>query len=408
MNYANVTQLEQEIEGLKHKIDMQKKKNATLSKQIEIKLSAIPPQPRPQLQPECAEYPGVAKVQNMDSENALCNAKARITKVSELLQRCKNLFEECQTPVSSRTGIYKLEGQIQKTRTLLMHKIDELIGLSRKTIFNLDVSKVLTCPENTDLWCEQLPPEQVSVLLDYVKHIVRVFTNLYGLPTPCRFDVRENAIYDMSTGVSHKLVETNYMAYKKDETLRAALAIFCVLTESIDLSLSSKENNANVDTDYDKNILKSLTNLFSRINMKHVDNSTEIPVIFRPGSSGPSEIPGGKTQYLYSSFIVEARYNNPDHPEVKCEILYHPYSSRDQEGNIENLSTRIIIGNHPYILSSGENKRSDTIMIDRTTQFPEWFMTSSYRFYTLNNNNRIYNNIDAGKTWTIELYLMFQ
>lgn len=119
---------------------------------------------------------------------------------------------------------HNLEENTRKCRSQLLSQISKIANLSPTTIFNLDLTKVLTNPERSSDWGSQLPPEQLSVLLEYINHILDVFILYYNIPI-ARYNVNnvDGIICDLLTSNTYKMIETNYMLYKKEQTLSTAV-----------------------------------------------------------------------------------------------------------------------------------------------------------------------------------------
>jgi hypothetical protein len=97
--------------------------------------------------------------------------------------------------------------------------------LSPTTIFNIDLSKlkILDNPKKISEWVKKLPPEKLSVIIDYISHIIKLFVKYHFLPLRCEFRENEGTIIDKPTGKILKMYEDNYRLFKKDQSLVTTL-----------------------------------------------------------------------------------------------------------------------------------------------------------------------------------------
>ena len=189
-------------------IEQQRKKNLVLFKELHHSINDIQKQ-NDQLQ---LQLHSIIEFQ-LERLNEL---RALITQITQI-KRIKN--EKLVTSVVNvKKNITAKHKQIQHIKMQLLSKVQRICGLTDSSIFNLS-----NIPEDYKEWKTKLTPEQVSVIISYIMHVIRLFEIYENVPT--RYKVTQNRVYDPVYKISYKLHETNYRAFKNEGTLEKTIQV---------------------------------------------------------------------------------------------------------------------------------------------------------------------------------------
>jgi hypothetical protein len=260
-NYNNILDLKREIQNIEREIENEINSNEKLSQIINSDIEKN----KDEMNKICAlnkNYAEKIKLEKLisDTENELKKTSDELqTKINLVQEQLKTITKNIDETHRETTIDYsptlesiqcneKIEKIITKLRSQLLQKIGKIANITDKTIFNINLSKVLSENSSQNDWIDKLSPEQVSVLLGYVYSITQLFIKYYQMTV--RYVFYPEYIFDPVTDYKFKLFEKNYKQFKQNKTLDQT--IVCLRVMLIDLIyLSGKKISSQEETQWD-------------------------------------------------------------------------------------------------------------------------------------------------------------
>jgi hypothetical protein len=116
---------------------------------------------------------------------------------------------------------------VKRIQSQLMGKLAQIANITENTIFNINLSNVLSANSTQSDWVNKLAPEQLSVLLRYIYTIVQIIIKYYRMII--RYQFESDHILDPITNNKFKLFEKDYKQFKVNKTLNNTIVCLRVL-----------------------------------------------------------------------------------------------------------------------------------------------------------------------------------
>lgn len=254
--YSDIVTLQETLENLNKRIETQQEKNKHLGNALDNLLSKnnqtsticdnkmLMKIRKEKLENKILADKKKLKQQLLDYKHELEVTRQHLNEIATKLETTEKLNEEpsISSVKDCRERCERAKNAFESVRGKLLQKIARISNLTPTGVFNINLKRLESLkanPADYNEWVSKLPPEQLSVLINYTEHLVKLFVKYHFYPIRYQFDDNNGLIVDNVTGKKLKLYEENYRIFKKENTLVSTMSCLNSIVQNLHSQLES-------------------------------------------------------------------------------------------------------------------------------------------------------------------------